>query len=86
MLIIATKSPFLKPLPSASTGADLLLTQDGVIAITQVNDWSLFNNVYALSSDVAARGLNAHNNERIQMIDITEFVKLTANHQPIVNW
>jgi len=86
MLIIATKSPFLKPLPSASTGADLLLTQDGVIAITQENDWTVFNNVYALASDVTARGLSAHNNEKIQMIDITEFVKLTAHHQPIVNW
>jgi len=85
MLLIASQSPFIKPLPTTPTNSDLLLTQDGVIAITQQLDFSVFNNVYALSTDVMARGLII-NNDKIEMIDITQFVKLTENHQPIVNW
>jgi len=85
MLLIASQSPFVKPLPTKPTNSDLLLTQGGVIAITQQLDFSVFNNVYALSSDVMARGLTT-NNDKIEMIDIAQFVKLTENHQPIVNW
>ena len=86
MLLIATKSPFSKPLPCAATNADLILTQDAVIAATQHNDWQFFNAVYVLQSDVEARGLTDHIHDGISVIDITEFVKLTNNHQPIVNW
>ena len=85
MLLIASQSPFVKALPTTLTNSDLLLTQDGVIAITQQLDFSVFNNVYALSTDVQARGLTT-NNDNIEMIDMAQFVKLTENHQPIVNW
>ena len=85
MLLIASQSPFVKALPTTPTNSDLLLTQDGVIAITQQLDFSVFNNVYALSNDVQARGLTTKNHN-IEMIDMAQFVKLTENHQPIVNW
>ena len=85
MLLIATKSPFVKQLPTAPTNSVLLLTQDSVIAVNQPFDLTVFTHVYALQSDLEARGLMVTNSD-IEVIDIAKFVKLTENHQPIVNW
>ena len=86
MLIIANQSPHQKALPTDSTNSDLILTQDGVYALSLNIDWSVFNTVYALKNDVAARGLLDHSNDNIQMIELSQFVKLTVNHHPILNW
>ncbi|MCG7531782.1 sulfurtransferase complex subunit TusB [Psychrobium sp. MM17-31] len=89
MLVIATKSPFTKALPPASDKLSLVLTQDAVIAATAATTKSALNEyraVYALESDITARGLSDHISSYIQVIELSDFVKLTANHQPLVNW
>ena len=86
MLLIANQSPYKKALPTDMTNADLMLTQDAVYALSLQQDWNNFNAVYALKDDVAARGLLGHINDKIQVIELSQFVKLTANHHPIVNW
>ncbi len=88
MLIIATKSPFIKALPQSDTGATLLLSQDSVIAVTATLQAEHFVKVYALESDLAARGLTktAQQNPMIEIINLQQFVQLTINHHPIMNW
>ena len=86
MLIITTQSPFSKTLPPAVNTVSLVLTQDAVIAATTGHVSSGYNNVYALHSDLDARGLMDHISEDIQVIDLSDFVKLTTQHQPLVNW
>lgn len=86
MLIIATQSPFSKALPPAQQDAALILTQDAVIAATQPDALASYSTVYALKSDIEARGLIDHSSSNIQVIDLAEFVKLTAKHKPLVNW
>ena len=86
MLIIATQSPFSKALPPAQKDAALILTQDAVIAATLPDALAGYSTVYALESDIEARGLIDHSSPNIQVIDLAEFVKLTAKHKPLVNW
>ena len=92
MLVIATKSPFTKALPPASSKVSLVLTQDAVITATSAiasttkSAWNEYQAVYALKSDITARGLSDHISSDIQVIELSDFVKLTANHQPLVNW
>ncbi|WP_435273801.1 sulfurtransferase complex subunit TusB [Psychrobium sp. nBUS_13] len=86
MLIIATQSPFSKALPPVQQGAALILTQDAVIAVTLPDVLAGCSAVYALKSDIEARGLIDHSSPNIQVIDLAEFVKLTAKHKPLVNW
>ena len=89
MLIIATQSPFSKPLPSAPTNAALMLTQDAVIAASTPNgDWDNYTKVYALDSDLSARGLleRAQLHPQIELVNLAQFVQLTASHHPIMNW
>lgn len=91
MLVIATQSPYSKTLPPASDKVSLILTQDAVIAATtaqsqQSDAWQAYQTVYALKSDIIARGLSDHISSDIQVIELSDFVKLTANHQPLVNW
>lgn len=88
MLIIATKSPFTKALPQSQTSASLLLTQDGVIAVTTALNAAHFVDIYALESDLKARGLlnAAQKNTQVNIIDLEQFVQLTLNHHPIMNW
>ncbi|MGB0836261.1 MAG: sulfurtransferase complex subunit TusB [Psychrobium sp.] len=88
MLVIATKSPFTKALPPASSKVSLVLTQDAVIAAISATKVAVneYQSVYALASDITARGLSDHISSDIQVIELSDFVKLTANHQPLVNW
>ena len=88
MLIIANTSPFVKTLPSEQTNAAIILCQDGVIAATLSRSWLQFNAVYALESDLIARGLlaAAKENDKLSIINLSQFVELTTSHSPIVNW
>jgi len=88
MLIIATKSPFTHSLPQAATNASLLLTQDSVIAVTTALKSSIFFKIYALDSDLIARGLldTAHSNPDVNVINLKQFVELTITTHPIMNW
>ena len=86
MLLIATQSPFIKALPQQTNGASIILTQDAVIAATQVLAGTDFNRVYALSDDLTARGLSALVSDGIEVIDYRQFVQLTLCHHPIVSW
>jgi len=89
MLIIATQSPFSKQLPAQKIAASLILTQDAVIAIAnQAIDFTVFDKVYALDSDIVARGLcdQATQHPHIERVNLAQFVQLTANHHPIMNW
>jgi len=88
MLIIATQSPFINALPLTTTNASLVLTQDSVIGVTTAIDSQHFINVFALESDLIARGLllTAQNNADITIIDLAQFVQLTVSSHPIMNW
>lgn len=88
MLIVATQSPFIKPLPQANTKASLLLTQDAVIASTLTLASEHFSHIYALDNDLIARGLleKAKNNQNIEIINLSDFVQLTINNHPMMNW
>lgn len=86
MLLIATKSPFIKALPELTNNANMLLTQDAVIAATLPLPSGEFGKIYALDDDLSARGLTVLAENNIEVIDYQQFVKLTLDHQPIVSW
>ena len=89
MLIIATKSPFTKALPEAANNASVILTQDAVIAVsTSAVKPDHFVRIYALESDLIARGLldKAQSNPQIHIVNLAQFVELTTTHHPIMNW
>jgi|GEM_PF-1829028 len=88
MLIIASQSPFSNPLPNTETNAALVLTQDSVIAVTTSIESHHFVKVYALESDLIARGLLqiAQQHPTISIISLAQFVELTVDSHPLMNW
>lgn len=72
-------------------GDDLLLLQDGVLAA--IDGSTALERllaspaaVWVLKEDVEARGLIAQISTKIQPVDYTEFVALTAKHQQQMAW
>jgi len=86
MLLILTKSPFIKALPGPIEHASIILTQDAVIAATLPLSLTDYHKIYALADDVSARGLTNQVNDTIEIISYAQFVALTLTHQPLVNW
>ncbi|WP_192456590.1 sulfurtransferase complex subunit TusB [Musicola keenii] len=78
-------------LDSLGAGDALLLLQDGVIAaLGAASVLSRLQQsgarVYALQSDIDARGLGNQISTEIQLIDYTEFVQLTVKHARQLAW
>lgn len=86
MLFIITLSPFVKALPPTAANQVLVLTQDAVIAATLPNVIAPYDTVYALTDDLAARGLLSQISSNVTVIDYQQFVELTINNHPIVTW
>jgi tRNA 2-thiouridine synthesizing protein B len=90
MLHLIQKSPFQTQYLSeclniASKDDAFLLMQDGVYAI-QKSDFIQHNkNIYALESDLNARGLSVENT-KVSVISYSEFVTLTEQHNKVLSW
>lgn len=74
-----------------SHGDDLLLLQDGVLgalANSVMLDTLLSApaTLWVLQEDVEARGLSVQISPRVQSLDYTGFVALTAKHQQQMTW
>ena len=93
------KSPFAgnylqSCLVIAQPNQALVLLEDGVYSLLPSNPSQAAliaftetgGQVYALESDVNARGLNEHIGAHIQLISYDEFVGLCCAHNPIQSW
>ncbi|QUJ67203.1 sulfurtransferase complex subunit TusB [Photobacterium sp. GJ3] len=71
-------------------GDEVLLLQDAVVAAVSPNLLDGFSaqgvSVYALASDLMARGLAARVSEAVTVIDHQEFVELTVRHPNSLKW
>jgi len=67
----------------------LLLTEDGVLALSEPG-WLVTlpeeMAIFALEPDVAARGIRGNASNRIQIIDYSDFVRLTEEADKILSW
>ena len=98
MLHIVNKSPFQSSALSSclrvlQPGSAVLLIEDGVYAGLARNaaDSGLAaaitnQAVYALESDVTARGLNSHILDSVTLIDYEGFVELTERYTTSQSW
>lgn len=90
MLHLIQKSPFqsqcLKDCLNIATADDsFLLMQDGVYALQKTDFTEQYCNIYALESDLKARGLtDTHSN--VSIITYAEFVALTEKHNKVLSW
>ena len=90
MLHLIQKSPFqsqcLKDCLNIAAPDDaFLLMQDGVYAIQKADFIEQHENIYALESDLKARGLtNKHSN--VSSITYADFVALTETHNKVLSW
>ena len=77
-------------LSATSSGDALLLLEDGVYCAlsSQQSPLQLPEGVrcYALSADVAARGLTACLNLNVTLVDDAGFVKLCCDHDKVLSW
>ena len=99
MLHTVNKSPFEKNslescLGHAISGSAVLLIEDGVYGALQgslvaetVKNAMENISIYALSSDIDARGIN-HDRliNNIELIDYSGFVNLAAEHKNVQSW
>jgi tRNA 2-thiouridine synthesizing protein B len=95
-LHIINKSPYQDRslqdcLRVCKTGDELLLIEDAVYAALaenpyaeQLNDSGL--NLYALSVDIKARGLESMDIGTVKQVNDNEFVALTVKHSAIQSW
>ena len=95
-LHIINKSPYQDQslqdcLRICKTGDELLLIEDAVYAAVadspyanQLNDCGL--NLYALSTDIMARGLANMDIGSVKQVSDHEFVALTVKHSAIQSW
>jgi tRNA 2-thiouridine synthesizing protein B len=96
MLHTISKSPFSHDalrecLRLCSNDAAIILIEDGVYAATANTAWAKelttrCKNVYVLTADLAARGLNDHVDENIKSVDYAGFVQLCCQHATIQSW
>lgn len=93
MLHLIQKSPFQTSCLSeclniAKPDDQFLLMQDGVYAIQKSNFTNAFENIFALSDDLTARGLELNTEivRNITVIDYEQFVALTLNTDKAFSW
>lgn len=95
MLYTLSRSPRHCDLPALlrlmTPGDDLLLLQDGVLAGLggSASLDSLLNapiSLYALQSDLEARGVCGYFSHKIAVISYTDFVRLTEKHHSQIAW
>ncbi|MCL6414875.1 sulfurtransferase complex subunit TusB [Aestuariirhabdus sp. Z084] len=77
----------------ASKGSSLLLIENGVFnVLPETAGWRLLQqhlgniNIYALSEDLEARGLNKLLPDEVQKVNYNGFVALTAQHEKSLSW
>jgi tRNA 2-thiouridine synthesizing protein B len=73
----------------ASAGDAVLLIEDAVYCAlpASLSRYTVPDvRVFALQSDVVARGLENKLHERVRTVTHAMFVELVATHQPIVTW
>ncbi|WP_020408889.1 sulfurtransferase complex subunit TusB [Hahella ganghwensis] len=82
-----------KCLESLTPGDTLLFIEDGVIWTTS-SPFDRLNkrlkvtgiDIYTLSEDISARGLESLRAETVQMVDYPGFVSLTEKHNHSISW
>ncbi len=72
-------------------GAAIVLIEDGVYAAAAGAEWAKIlvarcEHIYALTPDIAARGLSSSIAREIQSIDYADFVQLCCEHATIQSW
>ncbi|WP_193015789.1 sulfurtransferase complex subunit TusB [Proteus sp. FME41] len=70
---------------------DVLLIQDGVLAVLEENPLLKYClqqqiSIYALIDDVLARGLKDQASHHIKLINYHDFVDLTVKHPQQIHW
>ena len=70
---------------------DVLLIQDGVLAVLEENPLLKYClqqqiSIYALIDDVLARGLKGQVSHHIKLINYGDFVDLTVKHPQQIHW
>lgn len=70
---------------------DVLLIQDGVLAVIEENPLLKYClqqqiSIYALIDDVLARGLKDQASHHIKLISYSDFVDLTVKHPQQIHW
>jgi len=99
MLHIVNKSPFEKSsfsscLSHAKKGDSILMIEDATVGAIKDSTFSsqlisalIDKNVYVLTGDLLARGINQERIiEGIQLVDYEGFVDLTVDNHPIQSW
>jgi tRNA 2-thiouridine synthesizing protein B len=98
MLHTVNKSPFEKDslescIKNAKAGSSILLIEDGVYGAlngTKMSDavQSAMSSIsfYALSGDLAARGVEGKVMDNIQLVDYAGFVDLVTKHDSTTAW
>lgn len=91
MLHIINQSPFnssaLQNCIRVAQAKDvILLIEDAVFAAIDFPAQKNELTIYALESDIQARGLSEKISPSIQLIDYSGFVDLTIQHTPIQTW
>jgi len=98
MLHIINKSPFTTTaltscLDVAQSNDVIVLIEDAVVAArintaitAEIMSALKTKTIYALKTDLEARGLNEQLIIEIKLIDYREFVELTVQHHPIQSW
>ena len=93
MLHLIQKSPFQTSCLSeclniAKPEDQFILMQDGVYAIQKSDFTNDFKNIFVLSDDLTARGLELNNQSasNIKAINYEQFVALTLNTDKTMSW
>ncbi len=98
ILHTVNKSPFDKnslerAIGVAKEGSSVLLIEDGVYgAIKGASSSAMVEaamktvKVYALSEDIAARGVNDRMIDGVEVVDYAGFVKLATEHAQVQSW
>ena len=99
MLHTVNKSPFEKDslercIKNAKAGSSVLLIEDGIygalkgssLSDTVQSAMSSSISFYALSGDVAARGVDGKIMDNVQLVDYAGFVDLVTKHDSTAAW
>lgn len=98
VLHIVNKSPYERNafnscLRLASSGAGILLIEDGIYAAQASGSHSAQldaalekHSIYALQADIEARGMNDKLNPGVKLVDYDGFVNLTTEFDKVQSW
>jgi len=94
MLHIVNKSPFEKNsfsscMDHAKEGSAVLLIEDGVFAALKGTRFSKSLSkakVYAMESDVNARGIQGNVDGNVELVDYSKFVDLVTENDRVQSW